>query len=132
MSTMDQQSTQTKPEPGLISGIAGIVKNSISLIITRVELAAMEMSALGANVAKLAVIAVLAVFGAWFAIAYWSVLIVSLAWEAMGSWILFIMALIFTGMVVGLLMYARNMIRNGKLSLPATMAELRSDRDALL
>lgn len=132
MPNMDQHSTSTKPEPGIVSGIAGIVKNGISLLITRVELAALEMSALGANVAKLAVIAVMAIFGAWFAVAYWSVLIVSLAWEAMGSWILFIMALVFTGMVVGLLLYARSMIRAGKLSLPATMAELRNDRDALL
>lgn len=132
MPTMDNHPASNRPEPGLISGIAGIVKNGISLLITRIQLAATEASALGANVVKLIVIGVLAAFGAWFAIAYWSVLIVALAWETMGAWILFIMALLFTAMVVGLLLYARGMVRDGKLSMQATMTELRGDRDALL
>lgn len=118
-------------EPGFFAGLSGMGKNAFSLLINRFELAALEATAVGANLAKLAALGALAVLGAWFAIAYWSVLVVALAWDAMGAWILFIMALLFTGLVVGLLMAARSIVRSGKLSLPATMAELRNDRDAL-
>jgi sulfite exporter TauE/SafE len=39
---------------------------------------------------------------------------------------------VFLLIAVGLVLYARGLIRSGKLSLPATMAELKSDRDMLL
>ena len=42
------------------------------------------------------------------------------------------MALAFTVLAVGLTLYARAVLRQGKIALPETMAELRKDRDALL
>ena len=38
----------------------------------------------------------------------------------------------FLLLAIGLIMYGRSLIRAGKLSMPATMAELKSDRDMLL
>jgi len=38
----------------------------------------------------------------------------------------------FTLITIGLLLYARSIVAAGKLSMPATMNELRNDRDAFL
>ncbi|MBV8125278.1 MAG: phage holin family protein, partial [Paucibacter sp.] len=55
-----------------------------------------------------------------------------LAWDSLGWKILPIMTVVFLLIAIGLVRYAQNMLRSGKLSLPATMAELKSDRDMLL
>jgi uncharacterized membrane protein YqjE len=81
---------------------------------------------------KLSVVFALGLVAAWFALAYWSVLLVYLAWNSMGWVILLLMALLFTAVAVSVFLYARSIVAQGKLSLPATMNELRNDRDALL
>jgi uncharacterized membrane protein YqjE len=68
----------------------------------------------------------------WFAIAYWTVVIVFLSWQTFGWKILLFLAVMFTLLTVGVFLYAQSMLKQGKLSMPATMAELRNDRDALL
>ncbi|HZG19167.1 MAG TPA: phage holin family protein [Herbaspirillum sp.] len=118
--------------PGLTAGLLGLAKNLLGLIISRIELASLEMSEIGANLLRFAVIFVLAAVGLWFAIAFWSVLIVMLAWDAWGWKILALLGFFFTALTVGLVWYARSVLLQGKLSLPQTMAELRKDRDALL
>jgi uncharacterized membrane protein YqjE len=50
----------------------------------------------------------------------------------MGWLILPIITGVFLLIAIGLILYARAVLRSGKLSLPATMAELKSDRDMLL
>lgn len=124
-------SRHTAEKPGFFASLSGIGKNGFSLLINRFELAALEATAVGTNLAKIAALAAVAVLGAWFAIAYWTVLVVALAWESMGAWILLIMAILFTVLVAVLLMAAMKIVKSGKLALPATMAELRNDRDAL-
>ena len=52
---------------------------------------------------------------------------ISLGWK-----ILLIMAAVFSLITIALLLYVRTLLKQGKLSLAATMAELRQDRDALL
>ncbi len=118
--------------PGLTAGLLGLAKNLLGLIISRIELASLEMSEIGAHLVRLAVIFVLAAVALWFAIAFWSVLIVLLAWATWGWKILALLGLLFTAAAVGLAWYARAVLRQGKLSLPQTMSELRRDRDALL
>ena len=118
--------------PGLTAGLLGLAKNLLGLIISRIELASLEMSEIGANLVRFAVIFVLAAVGLWFAIAFWSVLIVMLAWDTWGWKILALLGMVFTMATVGLVWYARSVLLQGKLSLPQTMAELRKDRDALL
>jgi uncharacterized membrane protein YqjE len=102
------------------------------LIFNRMELAALEFSEVRANFLKLSLLFGLLIIAAWFAIAYWSVLLVFLTWESLGWKILLILATAFTVLAIGIYLYARAMLDQGKLSMPATMAELRSDRDALL
>ena len=130
---MEQQKQQV-PQPGshLMNGVMGIAKNIFGLLLSRIELAALELAEIRASVLKLALVFAVGLTAAWFAVAYWSVLLVYLAWDALGWKILFIVASGFTLITIAVLLYARAIIAEGKLSMPATMSELRNDRDALL
>jgi uncharacterized membrane protein YqjE len=120
------------PNPGLIAGLASMAKNLFGLFVSRIELAALELSEIRANLLKLALIGALGVLAAWFAIAFWTGLIVVLAWDTWGWRILLVIAAGFSILAVGIFFYAKSVLGQGKLSMPATMTELRSDRDALL
>ncbi|MDB5761076.1 MAG: hypothetical protein JWQ21_71 [Herminiimonas sp.] len=128
----DQQSRFTDAGPGLIAGLAGMTKNMFGLLISRIELAALELSEVRTSLLRILLICALGIVAAWFAIAYWSVLIVVLAWPSLGWKILLILAAAFTLLAIAIFLYAQSMLNEGKLSMPATMAELRNDRDALL
>jgi len=127
-----EQKPAGKSETHLMAGLTGIVKNMFGLFLSRVELAALELSEVRATVLKLAAVFALGLLAAWFALAYWSVLLVYLAWNTLGWVILLIVALGFTLVAIGVFFYVRAIVAEGKLSLPATMNELRNDRDALL
>jgi len=130
---MAQDRAKTEAHTGnVVAGMMGLVKNTLGLLLNRVELAALELSEVRESVLKLALVFAIGLIAAWFAVAYWSVLLVYLAWDTLGWKILLIIASIFTLITVGVLLYARSVIAQGKLSLSATMSELRNDRDALL
>ncbi len=130
---MEQQTPRPNhSEPGLINGLSGLVRNAFGLLMSRVELAALELAEIRANVLKLAVVFALGVIAAWFAIGYWTALIVYLSWPALGWKILLIIAIVATVAAVGTLLYVQSLLRQGKLSMPATMEELRNDHDALM
>jgi uncharacterized membrane protein YqjE len=118
--------------PGLMAGLAGVAKNMLGLVMSRIELAALELSEVRTNLLKLLLIFALGMVAAWFALVYWTVLIVYLAWQTFGWKTLLVLATVFTLVTVAIFWYARAMLSQGKLSMPATMAELRNDRDALL
>jgi uncharacterized membrane protein YqjE len=118
--------------PGLISSLAGVARNTFGLILSRVELASLELSEVRNHLLQLTMVFALAMVAGLFAIAYGSVLVVFLAWDALGWKILLIMTLAFLLFAVGLVLYARALLRQDKLSLPVTMAELKADRDMLL
>lgn len=118
--------------PGLIASLAGVARNTFGLLLSRLELASYELSEVRNHVLKLVVVFALALGAGLFAVAYGSVMVVFLAWDALGWKILLIMTLGFVAVAVGLALYARALLRQGKLSLPATMAELKADRDMLL
>ncbi|MBC7413801.1 MAG: phage holin family protein [Herminiimonas sp.] len=115
-----------------MAGLGGVARNLFGLIVNRVELAALELSAVRTNLLKLLLVAALGIVTAWFAIAYWTALVVYLCWDALGGNILLIMAAFFSILTLAVVCYARSLLANGKLSMPATLAELRNDRDALL
>jgi len=118
--------------PGLISSLAGVARNTFGLILSRVELASLELSEVRNHLLQLTVIFALAMVAGLFAVAYGTVMVVFLAWDALGWKILLIMTLAFLFCAVGLVLYARALLRQDKLSLPITMAELKADRDMLL
>jgi uncharacterized membrane protein YqjE len=127
-----QQADAPAQSPGLVAGLAGIAKNMFGLLVSRIELAALELGEMRANLAKLLLVSALGIVAVWFAFAYWTALIVVLAWDAWGWKILLLIAVVFTLLAAGVFWYARSLLRQDKLSMPATMAELRNDRDALL
>lgn len=118
--------------PGLMGGLTGLAKNIFGLLVSRVELAAIELSEVRNHVMALLAVFALAVVCSWFAIAYGTAMIVALSWEAMGWKILLVMFLVFVGATVLLGLKAWAMLKQGKLAFPETMSELKNDRDMLL
>ncbi|KQQ89023.1 phage holin family protein [Massilia sp. Leaf139] len=118
--------------PGLMGGISGLAKNLFGLVVSRVELAALEMSEVRNHAIELLAIFAGAVLAVWFALAYGTATIVMLAWDSWGWKILLVMFLVFLAITVGLVMKGVAMLKQGKLAFPETMKELRNDRDALL
>lgn len=115
----------------LLGGVSGLIRNTIGLLMSRVELAAVELAEIRANAGRLVVLTIIGAIVAWFAVAYWSALIVYLSWPSLGWKILLIMALVATVAVIAIFLYIRSMVSQGLFSMPATMEELRNDRDAL-
>jgi uncharacterized membrane protein YqjE len=118
--------------PGLMGGISGLAKNLFGLVVSRVELAALEMSEVRNHVIELLALFAGAVLAVWFALAYGTATIVMLAWDSWGWKILLVMFLVFAVITAVLLMKALALLKQGKLAFPETMKELRNDRDALL
>jgi len=118
--------------PGLIGGLTGLAKNLFGLLVSRVELAAVELSEVRNHALELVAIFAGAVLAIWFALAYGTATVVALAWEAMGWKILLLMFAVFAVITVALVMKGMAMLKQGKLALPETMKELKHDRDMLL
>ncbi|MFC3457022.1 MULTISPECIES: phage holin family protein [Massilia] len=118
--------------PGLMGGISGLAKNLFGLVVSRVELAALELSEVRNHVIELVAIFACAVLAVWFALAYGTAMIVALAWDAMGWKILLVMFLVFAVITAVLVAKGLAMLKQGKLAFPETMNELRADRDALM
>ncbi len=118
--------------PGLMDSLASMAKNTFGLLFSRIELAALELAEVRSAALTLALFLAVGIVVAWFALASWTALIVVLSWDSLGWKILLILAALFTSVLIGILLYVRAMIAQGRLSMPATMAELRNDRDALL
>jgi len=118
--------------PGLMGGITGLAKNLFGLVVSRVELAALELSEVRNHVIELVAIFAMAVLATWFALAYGTATIVALAWDEMGWKILLVMFAVFAVITLILVMKGLSLLKQGKLAFPETMKELRNDRDMLL
>ena len=118
--------------PGLMGGLTGLAKNLFGLVVSRVELAAVELSEVRNHVLELVAIFAGAVLAIWFALAYGTATIVALAWETMGWKILLIMFGVFALITAGLVWKGLSMLKQGKLAFPETMNELKNDREMLL
>ncbi|NVM79248.1 putative membrane protein YqjE [Duganella sp. SG902] len=118
--------------PGLIASLGLVARNAVGLLLNRLELAALELAGVRDHLLKLVLVFALAVLLGGFALVYATVTVVYLAWAAIGWLILPIITAVFLLVAIGLILYARAMLKSGQLSLPATMAELKSDRDMLV
>lgn len=123
---------QAPPPPGLIASLAGLAKNCLHLLLSRLELAALELTEVRDTLLQLSLVFALAMLAGWFAIAFGTATLIFLCWEAIGWKILPVLAAVFAVLAVGLVLWGRSLVRQGKLGLSATMAELKSDRDMLL
>jgi uncharacterized membrane protein YqjE len=120
------------PGHGVISAVTSMTKNLFGLLVNRIELAAVELAQVRTNLLQLLLVSAFGLIAAWFALVFWSGLLVFLTWDALGWKILLIIAAVFTAIAIGIFLYAKTMVKEGRLSMPATLAELRGDRDALL
>jgi uncharacterized membrane protein YqjE len=118
--------------PGLMGGITGLAKNLFGLVVSRVELAALEMTEVRNHAIELVAIFAMAVLATWFALAYGTATIVALAWDEMGWKILLVMFVVFLVITGILVAKGLAMLKQGKLAFPETMKELRNDRDMLM
>lgn len=126
------EASEQERSPSVLESASGLARNALGLLLSRVELAAIELGEVRTQLLKLLLLGTLGVVAAWFAIAWWSVLVAVLAWPLMGWKILALLALFFTVAAVLIARRVLAILREDKLNLPATMAELRKDRDALL
>jgi uncharacterized membrane protein YqjE len=118
--------------PGLLGALTGLAKNLAGLVVSRVELAAVELSEVRNHAIELVAIFAGAVLAIWFALAYGTATIVALAWESMGWKILLLMFVVFVVITAILVFKGMAMLKQGKLTLAETMKELKQDRDMLL
>jgi uncharacterized membrane protein YqjE len=118
--------------PGLMGGVTTLAKNLLGLVVSRVELAAVELSEVRNHVIELVAIFALAVMATWFAVAYGTATIVAAAWDTMGWKILLVMFAVFAVITVVLVMKGMALLKQGKLAFPETMKELKNDREMLL
>lgn len=118
--------------PGLMSGVASLAKNLLGLVVSRVELAAIELSEVRNHAIELVALFAGAILAIWFAIAYGTAMVVALAWESMGWKILLVMFVVFLAITAVLVAKGLSMLKQGKLAFPETMKELKNDRDMLL
>jgi uncharacterized membrane protein YqjE len=118
--------------PGLVAGLAGIARNVFGLLVSRIELAALELGEMRDNLARLLFVGALGIVALLFALGCWTALVVVLAWDSMGWKILMVVAIVYTLLAIAILRHARSFLAQDKLAMPATMAELRKDRDALM
>lgn len=126
------EKTEVVHGPGLMGGISGLAKNFFGLVVSRVELAALELSEVRNHVIELVAIFAMAALATWFALAYGTAMIVALAWDAMGWKILLVMFVVFLAITAILVGKGLSMLKQGKLAFPATMKELKNDREMLL
>jgi uncharacterized membrane protein YqjE len=115
-----------------MGGITGLAKNLFGLVVSRVELAALELTEVRNHVIELVAIFAMAVLATWFALAYGTATIVALAWDEMGWKILLVMFVVFLIITGALVAKGLAMLKQGKLAFPETMKELRNDRDMLM
>jgi uncharacterized membrane protein YqjE len=118
--------------PSLMGGLTGLAKNLFGLLVSRVELAAVELSEVRNHALELVAVFAGAVLATWFALAYGTATIVALAWESMGWKILLVMFVVFAAVTALLVYKGVAMLRQGKLAFPETMKELKNDREMLL
>ncbi|MGI4717679.1 MAG: phage holin family protein [Janthinobacterium lividum] len=128
---MDKDDTVVH-NPGLMGGISSLMRSLFGLLVSRVELAALELSEVRNHVIELVACFAVAILAVWFAIAYGTMTIVALAWEDMGWKILLIMFVVFLIITGVLVAKGLALLKQNKLGFPATMKELKNDRDMLL
>ncbi|TFV99518.1 phage holin family protein [Oxalobacteraceae bacterium OM1] len=119
-------------DTGLVAGLAGVAKNAFGLFLSRLELASLELGEVRDNLARVLLVGALGVVMLWFTLACWTALVVVLAWDSLGWKILLLVAGVYTVLAAVILQRARKLAGGDRLSMPATLNELRNDRDALL
>jgi uncharacterized membrane protein YqjE len=117
---------------GLLTNAKQMASNVLGLLLARTSLAALELAEARDALFRLLLLSACGLLAAGFALVFWSALLVYLSWHVMGWTILLVLAMLYSILAWILMRRARQLIVQNRLSLPATMAELRQDYAALL
>ena len=123
---------ENKPaQPGLTDHARLLVASLIGLVRARSSLAVLELADARDALLQVLFMGAAALLLSGFALACLSALVVALCWEALGWGILLVLFVVYAGVAVMLLQRARAIVASGRIGLPATLEELRKDREAL-
>src|SRR5690606_17481887 len=95
MDSAQKPSAASGAEPGITSGVSGVLRNLFGLLSNRIELAALELSEIRAQVLILLSVGALGMLFVWFALIYLSIVVAILAWPVLGWKILLLLTLFF-------------------------------------
>ena len=118
--------------PGVLASLTALARHSLGLVVSRLELAALELAEVRNHVLTLLGLFMMVLVCATLALAYGSAVVVALSWEVLGWKILLVFFLGFALAAWLMLHKVQRMLADGKLALPETMNELKNDRDMLL
>ena len=108
-----------------------MLRHAAGLFQVRLSLALIELAEARDALITVFVLAIAAIVAGSLTVIAVSAWIIVLLWESLGGWIILILALVYAMLSVLLGRAALRLIREGRLGLPQTMAELREDRDTL-
>ncbi len=111
--------------------IRALIHHAAGLLQARLSLAMIELAEARDAFITVFVLAIAALVMASLTLIAVSALIIVLLWDSLGAWVIMILALVYAGFSWLLWRAAFQLIREGRLGLPQTLAELRKDRDAL-
>ena len=131
-SSSQQSAQQASADQGLGATTRDLIQNIIGLIAARLSLAALELSEARDAALLVIALALSAFMAASFAVIALSALLVVLTWDALGWRIVLILTLAYAGIAVVLVKQIRGIIYEGRLGLPATVAELKKDSEVLM
>jgi len=117
---------------GVTGSLRSVIRHAVGLFQARLSLALIELAEARDAFITVFVLAIAAIVAGSLTLIAVSAWIIVLLWEPLGGWIILILALIYAMLSVLLGLAAIRLIREGRLGLPQTMAELRQDRDALM
>ena len=118
-------------QPRTTGSIRSLLHHAAGLLQARLSLALIELGEARDAFITVFVLAIAALVMVSLALIALSALIIILLWESMGIGVIATLAVGYAALGWLLLRSAMQMIRDGRLGLPQTMAELRQDRDAL-
>lgn len=118
--------------PRMTGSLRSVLHHAAGLFQARISLALLELGEARDAFITVFVLAIAALVMAGLAMIALSALIILLLWDAMGAWVIAVLAVLYSALGWLLIRSAVQMIREGRLGLPQTMAELRQDRDALM
>ena len=119
------------PTEGLAACAGSLIRHAMGLLNARLSLAVIELAEAREAFLTVLVLGILALLMTSFALIALSALIVVLLWDALGWRVLLLLGVLYALFAWLCWRTARRWIREGRLGLPLTMAELRRDRDAL-
>lgn len=117
--------------PGVTGSLRSMARHAAGLLQARLSLALIELGEARDAFITIVVLAMAAIVAGSFTLIAVSAWIIIMWWESLGAWIILILALVYALLSVVLGRAAIRLIREGRLGLPQTLAELRQDRDAL-